>query len=92
MEEERRRLIRSRRCLARDRKSDKQLQGSLPTLTSSPQETDKATMDVEAQEDGVLAKILVRLSLHVDWGCVLTPDACRYKVEARMSQSVLPLR
>jgi hypothetical protein len=24
-----------------------------------PQETDKATMDVEAQEDGVMAKIIV---------------------------------
>ena len=26
---------------------------------SSPQETDKATIDVEAQDDGILAKIIV---------------------------------
>ena len=27
-------------------------------------ETDKATMDVEAQDDGILAKIVVRLELN----------------------------
>lgn len=31
------------------------------TLTGA-QETDKATMDVEAQDDGVIGKIIVRLS------------------------------
>ena len=28
-------------------------------VVSSPQETDKATIDVEAQDDGILAKIIV---------------------------------
>jgi len=36
-----------------------------PLISSSPfprQETDKATIDVEAQDDGILAKIIVCIS------------------------------
>jgi hypothetical protein len=39
------------------------------------QETDKATMDVEAQEDGVLGKIIVSL-LH-SFDAEMTPDESR---------------
>jgi len=45
-------------------------------LTPSAQETDKATIDVEAQEDGILGKILVRkflLSLSTHTGSPFTP-------------------
>lgn len=31
---------------------------------TNPQETDKATIDVEAQDDGVIAKIIVRFLVH----------------------------
>ena len=31
-------------------------------LTPCPQETDKATIDVEAQEDGILAKIIASIT------------------------------
>lgn len=56
LEKEGRRIIHCRRRFAGDCKHSTSL--SVPPLTS-PKETDKATIDVEAQDDGILAKIIV---------------------------------
>lgn len=87
MEKGRRRNILLRRCSPRDRMS-------IPLKFKSAhndalQETDKAVIDVEAQEDGILAKIVVRGSFVV----VLTPRLFmrprhRPRTGRRMSPSV----
>ena len=68
MEEEGRRDFLCRGCLARDRAyticwlrhEANRLPPSPLIRLFTPQETDKATIDVEAQDDGVLGKIIVR--------------------------------
>ncbi len=37
---------------------------TLCLVSTNPQETDKATIDVEAQDDGVVVKIIVRFLVH----------------------------
>jgi len=57
MEEERRRIIHRRRRLAGDRRLS--LSVACTFHSSNFQETDKATIDVEAQDDGIMGKIIV---------------------------------
>ena len=56
-------------------------------MTRTRQETDKATIDVEAQDDGILAKIIVRPLVFVFSRPV--PSSCtRQMMVARVSQLV----
>lgn len=54
---------------------------------SSHQETDKATIDVEAQDDGILAKIIVRIFVFVSFR-TLSLYYPRQVTVARVSKSV----
>jgi hypothetical protein len=47
----------------------------------NPQETDKATMDVEAQDDGVMAKIIVSVSARNQYSLT-----CRWTTGPRPSR------
>lgn len=46
---------------------------ALTGVARASQETDKATIDVEAQDDGILAKIIVRLCTFYVFACILNP-------------------
>jgi len=92
MEEKGRRDLHRRGCFTGDRMHSPMVM-TWTSHTAPPQETDKATIDVEAQEDGVMGKILVRLSPPIRGGTRLSEYTLyRLLMARRTSQWARSLR